>query len=388
MKMNTKRMLSILLTLAMLIGIFPAVTLTAGADDGVYVSAETIEAGKTYVLVADGQFALNNQSVDWGSYANSTTNTLGSTPVTIEDGVITSPVTEDMLWTLQPADDAFDGKIYDLPMFYLYDQAGQMLNRRSGSTATAPLQVGGSPSKVPYTTISFYPRSDGTYTAFFNTNQSNDYPFSFNGTENGFNAPGVSQSSWDGETYQSSIQLYEVGSGTVTEVIDFTNPADASKFTVDNQTDSSIIEGEGFYMISTNEAIEDCKGQLSGDAANTPRDTIQVPVSGDWTATLELKVDTTGSNGQYEFLCLYGMADYENGCGIRAGANSTVNFKEVNNVSESSTDGMKVSTGLTSGENHWYRLEKVGTTYTGYLSENGGTSRRSSPTRTPASRRA
>ena len=73
MKMNTKRMLSILLTLAMLIGIFPAVTLTAGADDGVYVSAETIEAGKTYVLVADGQFALNNQSVDWGSYANSYT---------------------------------------------------------------------------------------------------------------------------------------------------------------------------------------------------------------------------------------------------------------------------------------------------------------------------
>ena len=372
MKQNTKRLLSILLTLAMLLSFVPAISLTAGAEDAApYVLAQDIEAGKTYVLVADGQYALNNQSVDWGSYANSTTNTLGSTPVTIEDGVITSPVTEDMLWTFEPADDAFEGKIYDLPMFYLYDQAGQMLNRRSGSTATAPLQVGGSPSKVPYTTISFHPRPDGTYTVFFNTNQSNDYPFSFNGTENGFNAPGVSQSSWEPDTYQSSVQLFEVGGGAVTEVIDFTNPADAEKFTVVNQTDSSILEGEGFYMISTTEAIEDCKTQLSGDAANTPRDLIQVPVDRNWTATLYLKVDTSGSNGNYEFLCLYGMANYENGCGIRAGANSTVNFKEVDNVSESSIDGMKVQTGLTSGTDHWYRLEKEGTTYTGYMSDDG-----------------
>ena len=153
--------------------------------------------------------------------------------------------------------------------------------------------------------------------------------------------------------------------------IDFTNPADADKFIIDNQTVSEIKEGEGLYMISTNEAIEDCKGQLSGDAANTPRDTIQIPVAGDWTATLALKVDTSGSNGNYEFLCLYGMADYDNGCGIRAGANSTVNFKEVDGVNESSITGMKVSTGLTSGENHWYRLEKAGTTYTGYLSADG-----------------
>nr|AHF24217.1 S-layer y domain-containing protein [uncultured bacterium Contig160] len=48
-----------------------------------------------------------------------------------------------------------------------------------------------------------------------------------------------------------------------------------------------------------------------------------------------------------------------------------MNFKEVDGVNESSIDGMKVSTGLTSGEYHWYRLEKAGTTYTGYLSEDG-----------------
>ena len=38
------------------------------------------------------------------------------------------------------------------------------------------------------------------------------------------------------------------------------------------------------------------------------------------------------------------MADYDNGVGIRAGNGSTVNFKEVNGVNESSIDGMKVQT--------------------------------------------
>ena len=153
--------------------------------------------------------------------------------------------------------------------------------------------------------------------------------------------------------------------------IDFTNPADAAKFIVDNQTVSEIREGQGFYMISTKEAFEDCKGQLSGEAAKSPRDVVQVAVEGDWTATLYLKVDTSGSNGNYEFLCLYGMADYDNGVGVRAGNGSTVNFKQVDGINESSTTGMKLQTGLSSGTDHWYRLEKDGTTYTAYLSEDG-----------------
>ncbi len=153
--------------------------------------------------------------------------------------------------------------------------------------------------------------------------------------------------------------------------IDFTNPADTGKFIIDNQTVSEIREGEGFYMISTREAFENCKGQLSGDAAKSPRDVVQVPVEGDWTATLNLKVDTSGSNGNYEFLCFYGMADYENGVGVRAGNKSTVNFKQVDGTNESSISGMKLSYGLTSGTDHWYKLEKVGTTYTAYASDNG-----------------
>ena len=155
------------------------------------------------------------------------------------------------------------------------------------------------------------------------------------------------------------------------ENIDFTNPADAEKFTIDQQTVSEIREGEGLYMISTKEAFEDCKGQLTGDAAKSPRDVVRVAVSGDWTAVLQLKVDTSGSQGSYEFLGFYGMTDYQNGVGIRAGNRSTVNFKALAGSVESSTDGLKLSTGLTSGTDHWYKLEKSGTTYTGYLSEDG-----------------
>lgn len=78
------------------------------------------------------------------------------------------------------------------------------------------------------------------------------------------------------------------GSIAAVENIDFTNPADAEKFTIDQQTVSEIREGEGLYMISTKEAFEDCKGQLTGNAAKSPRDVVRVAVSGDWTAVLQL----------------------------------------------------------------------------------------------------
>ena len=219
-------------------------------------------------------------------------------------------------------------------------------------------------------------RAGDTYTCFRSNDGGETFEEMFSYADSGINADSIIIDAYTGMStgYKFTLKSLTFGSEGASsglQNIDFTNPADAGKFVVDNQTVSEIKPGEGFYMISTNEAIEDCKGQLSGDAANTPRDTVQVPVEGDWTATLYLKVDTSGSNGQYEFLCLYGMADYDNGCGIRAGNGSTVNFKEVNGVNESSIDGMKVQTGLSSGTDHWYRLEKVGTTYTGYLSADG-----------------
>ena len=137
-------------------------------------------------------------------------------------------------------------------------------------------------------------------------------------------------------------------------------------------SDAAIAEGTGLTLTATRPAFEPCNGQNSGDQATTPADVVSVPVSGDWTAVLNLKVNCA-SNGGYEFLGFYGMTDYENGVGVRAGNGSTVNFKAIGGSIESSTSGLKVSHGLTTGENHWYKLEKVGTTYTGYTSEDGET---------------
>ena len=382
-----KRILALILAVCMVFTMLPSVFAAdapaKGPSDGAsWVVAGAIEVGKTYVIVADGQYAMTNRQEGPAlrTYAGSATTTLASAPVTVEDGKITSAVTDDMLWTVEEstATAAYDG----LEQYFLKDAAGNYLRRGSGSSGQGCqlLVEANLYSTIRYNTWSFYAyEGEGAFAMYANSERAygTDYPFYIYGNETSFDSPGRAQRSEDDpfaftrNDDCAHVQLFEMVEGSAGINIDFTNPADASKFIVDNQTVSEIQEGQGFYMISTNESFEDCKGQLSGDAATTPRDAVQVPVSGDWTATLYLKVDTSGSNGQYEFICLYGMADYDNGCGIRAGNGSTVNYKEVGGVNESSIDGMKVQTGLTSGTDHWYRLEKVGTSYTGYLSADG-----------------
>ncbi|MBE6932307.1 MAG: hypothetical protein E7464_02865, partial [Ruminococcaceae bacterium] len=181
--------------------------------EGEYVLADSIEAGKSYVLVADGQYALNNTAVTYGSYGNGT-DTLGSTPVTIEGDKIVGEVDESLLWTIELGEDVPASPIYDEVQYFLYDCDGNQLMRRSGSSGTAPLQAGGSYSRIHYVTISFYERADGSYTVFFNTDRTDDYPFSFSGSASGFNAPGTQQDNWTPETYGSSIRLYELAEGS------------------------------------------------------------------------------------------------------------------------------------------------------------------------------
>ena len=374
MKKNTNRLFSALLALAMLISLLPAIALTAGAEDSAYVLAQDIEVGKTYVLVADGQFALNNQSVDWGSYSGSTTNTLGSTPVEVEDGVITSPVTEDMLWTIQPAEaeGLFTDPIYDLPMYHIYDQEGRLLNRRSGSTATAPLEVGGSFSKLQYATISFHPRPDGSYTVFFNTNATNDYPFSFHGTADGFNAPGVAQSSWEPDTYQSSIQLYELG-GSVTEVIDFKDPADSEKYEIVGQTQSDVEEGVGLALICTRKSIEPAKRPNSAEYIGA-EDVVEVPIDGDWTATLNFDYDPNNGGGAYAFFSFFASQgdDYQNMLGIRGGDGAMQNFERHDGeVTHEDEEDVNSAPGFTDAAEYWFRIEKTDDTYICFRSEDG-----------------
>ena len=77
--------------LALMLQLFVAFPAASADTVQAYRLVDRVEAGKTYVIVADDTYALNNKGV---SYNNQ--DTLGSTAVAITNGVITSEVTEDM----------------------------------------------------------------------------------------------------------------------------------------------------------------------------------------------------------------------------------------------------------------------------------------------------
>ena len=196
--------------LALVLQLF-AVLPNASADtEQAYQLVSAVEAGHTYVIVADGAYALNDQSASY-QYNNNSYPTLGSTAVSIEDGVITSEVTEDMLWRVDTAVDvsaAANGEA----QFFLRNHNEKLLNRGSSSgTGYAPLSVGEiNPQKTQYSTWSIHTRTDGSFTVYANSYQTTDDFFALSGTESYFNAPGKSPNNYDFNNNGSSIRFYEL----------------------------------------------------------------------------------------------------------------------------------------------------------------------------------
>jgi hypothetical protein len=65
------------------------------AAAGGYVLADVIEAGKQYVIVSNG-YALTNEVAEVGTACGGVS--LASTPVTVENDMIVSGVTPEMIW--------------------------------------------------------------------------------------------------------------------------------------------------------------------------------------------------------------------------------------------------------------------------------------------------
>ncbi len=152
--------------------------------------------------------------------------------------------------------------------------------------------------------------------------------------------------------------------------IDFTDSASEGLFQIVNPDVSEIREGEGLYMITTKDGFEDANGQLSGDAATTPKDLVLVPVSGDWTATLTFDFSQAGaSNGYYQFFGFYAMQDYNNAAGIRGGDGAMQDFLRIDGAVTAET--MNSTPGLASDGTYYYRIVKEGTTYTCFRSSDG-----------------
>ena len=332
-----------------------------------YVLADGIEAGKTYVIVSDDAYALNNQAINHAGQ-----DTLGATAVTVEDGVIVSEVGVDMLWTVKAAEGAsapVDGR----EQYFLYDQDGAQLVRRSGSSGTAPLSVG-EPGKPNYATWSAAARGgDKEYTFYCNSYQDSDYPFTLSGSEGGFNAPGTQRASWDPTTYGSSVKFYEqIEVSSAPADIDFTDPSYSAMFEIVNPSTAEIKAGTGLTLVATRPAFEDCNGQNSGNQATNPEDVVKVPVYGDWTATLQMDFSTAGAaNGYYQFFGFYAAEgdDFRNLAGIRGGDGDLQDFLRRNGTLTCETQA--VEPGFADNGTYYLRITKVGTTYTCARSTDG-----------------
>ncbi len=157
-------------------------------------------------------------------------------------------------------------------------------------------------------------------------------------------------------------------------IIDFTDPESAEKFEVINPDATEIIEGAGLYMVTTKDAFEPCNGQLSGNAAITPKDVVAVPVEGDWTATLAFDVNLSGArNGYYQFFGFYAAEgdDYQNMAGIRGGDATLQNFLRIDGMITADNAEMNSTPGIGRNEIHWFRISKNGDDYICSRSDDG-----------------
>ena len=160
---------------------------------------------------------------------------------------------------------------------------------------------------------------------------------------------------------------------TCPDSIDFTDPASADRFELVNPASTTIQDGKGLYLVSTKDGMEPANGQLSGDAATTPKDLVKIPVEGDWIATMKFKFDQGGSQGWYEFFGFYVMDDYNHAAGIRGGDGAIQDFLRKGDSLVADTNGVKTSTGLKSADIHWFRIAKEGDSYICYWSTDGET---------------
>ena len=158
--------------------------------------------------------------------------------------------------------------------------------------------------------------------------------------------------------------------GKTLQNINFLDPAEASKFTVENQSVTEIKEGKGLYLVSSTDAMEPCNGRISDFKT---KDLVKIPAEGDWTATIKFAFDQGGSQGWYEFFGFYAIDDYDNMVGMRGGDGAIQDFIRQNGTVKADTNGIKTSTGLKASEVHWFKMKKTGDNYECFWSIDGKT---------------
>ena len=173
-----------------------------------------------------------------------------------------------------------------------------------------------------------------------------------------------------GETRDEAIPKIEA---TLPESVDFSSPSSIGKYTVKGTSSATQTES-GLRLVTTRNAVEPCNGQNSGAQASTPEDLIEVPVSGDWVATLTFDFDQAGAaNGYYQFFGFFAAQgdDYQNMAGIRCGNNDLQDFLRVGGEVTADTEGVRSSPGTNANGTYYLRIRKLGDSYTCYRSADG-----------------
>ena len=145
------------------------------------------------------------------------------------------------------------------------------------------------------------------------------------------------------------------------EDIDFTDPASADRFTVENQASTEIRDGQGLYLVATADYFDPI-----GASETEPLDVVKVPAEGDWTATVRFNVN--GRWGFNTYFGVYAMDDYDNFVGVRAGTNNMQDI--IRKDGEVTANTVSKAPGLTSSTLQSIRIVKQGDNYTCYWSNN------------------
>ena len=215
-----------------------------------------------------------------------------------------------MLWTFNPAeglDPASDGS----DMYFVTGSDGNYLRRNSSALAVGEFDE----ANARYFGWSLIGREVETDAYTFYVNGSSRYAMS--GAESGFSIARVSSSSGNIKTAGSPIRLYELSEPSLPN-IDFTDPADAGKYEIVGKTQSEVEAGVGLPLIVTRMSIEPAKRPNTEEYIGA-EDVVEVPVTGDWIATVNLAFDPNDAataSAYYAFMAMAGE-DYKNMAGIR-----------------------------------------------------------------------
>ena len=184
--------------------------LKPSAPDGGYVLADKVEAGKQYVIVSNG-YALTNVKANVSTAADGVS--LGSTPVTVADGLITSEVSPEMIWDFNVGTSAVAGSY---KTGYFVTCGDSKLLSRNGPTNGKPAPL--NTENYDLSNVATKPQwcywivnnldDEGNKGMFLAAN--GEWSFALRGAAAGFDAPGDEAANLNALLKANPVQLYEV----------------------------------------------------------------------------------------------------------------------------------------------------------------------------------